>query len=93
MPSFLRNGIIGVKTSKMSDNGRIVIPSRVRHELGIKAGDVVYWEVTDGIAQMATRSSRLRHAQRVFSRLLGQESTQSLADELIAERRREAATQ
>jgi AbrB family looped-hinge helix DNA binding protein len=76
-------------TMKMSEGGRVVIPAEIRQALGIKEGDTVCWELVDGEARLSTRLTRLRRAQAIVRGRIPQGV--SLADELIAERRAEAA--
>ena len=74
---------------KMTEGGRVVIPVEIRHALGIKEGDAVLWELHDGEARITTRAQRIRQAQALVRKHVP--AGQSLADELIAERRAEAA--
>lgn len=73
---------------KMSDGGRVVIPVEIRQALDLKEGDAVLWELRDGEASITTRAQRIRQAQALVRKHVP--SGQSLADELIAERRAEA---
>ena len=74
---------------KMSDGGRVVIPIEIRQALDLKEGDAVLWELRDGEARISTRAQRIRQAQALVRKHVP--AGQSLADELIAERRAEAA--
>lgn len=74
---------------KMSDGGRVVIPIEIRQALNLKEGDAVLWELDDGSARITTRAQRIRRAQALVRKHVP--VGQSLADELIAERRAEAA--
>ena len=71
--------------AKISKNGSIVIPVEVRQKLEIKADDAVLWELHDGEARITTRTQRIRTAQALVRKHVP--AGQSLADELIAERR------
>lgn len=73
---------------KMSDGGRVVIPVEIRQALDLKEGDAVLWELRDGEASITTRAQRIRQAQALVRKHVP--AGQSLADELIAERRAEA---
>jgi AbrB family looped-hinge helix DNA binding protein len=73
---------------KMSDGGRVVIPSEIRKALGLKEGDTVLWELVDGEARLTTRLQRMRKAQELVRKYVPEGV--SLVDELIAERRAEA---
>jgi len=75
-----------MQSIKMSEGGRIVIPSEIRHALGIKEGDSLLIELVDGEARITTRVARLRRAQALFQQYIPSNSP-SIADELIAERR------
>lgn len=75
---------------KMSEGGRVVIPAEIRQSLGIKEGDPVLFEFRDGEAVITTKKARLRRAQALFRHYVPADSP-SLADELIAERRADAA--
>ena len=74
---------------KMSDGGRVVIPLEIRQALNLKEGDAVLWELDGGSARITTRAQRIRQAQALVRRHVP--AGQSLVDELIAERRDEAA--
>lgn len=75
---------------KMSDGGRVVIPAEIRHSLGIKEGDTVLFELLDGEARITSRQAQLQRARALFRRYVPADAP-SPADELIAERRAEAA--
>ena len=75
---------------KMSEGGRAVIPAEIRAALKIKDGDTVYWELMAGEARLTTKQARIRRAQEIFQRHFPVGGP-SQADELIAERRAEAA--
>lgn len=74
---------------KMSEGGRVVIPAEIRQSLGLKEGDAVLFELRDGEAVITTRASRIRRAQEIVRQYVP--AGTSLVDELIAERRQEAA--
>jgi AbrB family looped-hinge helix DNA binding protein len=74
---------------KMSDGGRVVIPVEIRQALDLKEGDAVLWELRDGEARITTRAQRIRQAQALVRKHVP--AGQSLSEELIAERRTEAA--
>lgn len=74
--------------TKMSENGRVVVPAEIRKALGIQDGDTVLWELGEGEARLTTRREQLRRAQALVRRYVPAEV--SLVDELIAERRAEA---
>ncbi len=74
---------------KMSDGSRVVIPVDIRQSLEFKEGDAVLWSLVNGEARLTTRAQRIRQAQAFVRKHvpLGV----SLVDELLAERRQEAA--
>jgi AbrB family looped-hinge helix DNA binding protein len=74
---------------RVNENGRVVIPASFRKALGIRAGDEVVLQMKDDELRISTVKSRIERAQRRVARYT--RSGESLADELIAERR-EAAT-
>lgn len=75
---------------KVSDGGRVVVPAEVRRALGVREGETLVGEMRDGEFVLTTRRARLDAAVRHFQKFCPPGSP-SLADELIAERRAEAA--
>jgi AbrB family looped-hinge helix DNA binding protein len=75
-------------STRVSSNGRVVIPAKFRRALGIKDGDEVVIILDEGAIRISTRLQQLRRAQELVKRHV--EPGRSLADELIAERRSEA---
>lgn len=72
----------------MGHGGRVVIPSAMRRRLNLKAGEAINVSLeSDGIV-ITTPAMALRRLQKRFSEVVP--SGVSLADELIAERRKEA---
>jgi len=76
-------------TVRVSSNGRVLIPQAIRRELGIKPGDELVLEIEDGALRLSTRLARLKEVQALARTFLA--GKPSLVDELIAERRAEAA--
>jgi AbrB family looped-hinge helix DNA binding protein len=74
--------------SRINENGRIVIPSAIRREMGLKAGDAVLMEVEEGVLRIETHQSRIQRIQREIARCCKPGLLAS--EELIAERREEA---
>lgn len=71
----------------VGNQGRIVIPARLRHEMGIKEGDELMARVKDGQLVL----EELGHAlERVQSRIIAAGQGKSGVEELIQERLREA---
>jgi AbrB family looped-hinge helix DNA binding protein len=75
-----------VKT-KIGEGGRIVIPAEYRQALGLQVGDEVILRLEGRELRIFTLNQAIKRAQELVSRSIPQE--RSLADELIAERRRE----
>jgi AbrB family looped-hinge helix DNA binding protein len=73
---------------KINQNGRIVIPAAIRHEMGLKAGESLLMEVEDGVLRIETHRARIRRIQEEFAQY--NRPGVLASDELIAERREEA---
>ncbi len=67
----------------------MVIPAEFRKQLGIKPGDEVQIDLAEDHMRLSTRTMALRRAQEIVRRYVP--AGVSLADELIRERREEAA--
>lgn len=67
--------------------GRLVIPSEIRRQLGIGPGDVLVAFVEDGRLVLEKREAVLQRLRRRFAHI---PEGVSLADELIADRRNES---
>lgn len=74
---------------KVNENGRVVIPSEFRKALGIRSGDEVILSWKDDEIRITTMKRRIERAQRHVRKYV--KPGVSLVDELIADRRREAA--
>jgi AbrB family looped-hinge helix DNA binding protein len=72
---------------RVGPQGRVVIPSAIRKELGIVDGETLVARVDNGRLVIEKREAVL---SRVFERFCVIPPGISLADELIAERREEA---
>ena len=75
--------------TKVDRHGRVVIPAEYRRALGLREGDAVVIQLDDGALRILTRAQAIRRAQEILAPYLAGKG--SLADELIAERRAEAA--
>lgn len=78
-------------TAVLSQGGRVVIPKPFREKLGVKEGDEVIWLDQDGVITLTSQHLRMQQSRRFFDQLMSDYQGESLADELIAERRAEAA--
>lgn len=76
-------------TTKVDRHGRIVIPSEYRRALGMQPGGKVTISLKDGELRVATLQESIRRAQELVAPCTS--DGRSLVDELIAERRAEAA--
>jgi AbrB family looped-hinge helix DNA binding protein len=75
--------------ARIAAGGRIVIPARLRQELGLRTGDRVILDVDDGELRLRSLDAAIRQAQELVAAYVPEGV--SLADELIRERREEAA--
>ncbi len=78
----------GIRT-RIGQNGRLVIPADYRRALGVKTGDEVVLLLRDGEVRMLTRGAAIKEAQALVRRFVPK--SRRLSDELIKERRAEAA--
>jgi AbrB family looped-hinge helix DNA binding protein len=74
--------------TRLSENGRIVIPAPIRNFLGFAPGEEIILIVDDGELRLTTSRKRAERAQRLVRRHVP--PGVSLAGELIADRRKEA---
>lgn len=75
--------------ARINENGRIVIPAALREAAGLKRGDEVILWLENGEVRITTAAKRARRAQQLVRNYIPEGV--GLADELIADRRREAA--
>ena len=75
--------------TQVGEGGRVVLPAAFRVALGIEVGDPVFLRLEDNELRVFTPREALRRAQELVSRFVPDEV--SLVDELIEERRAEAA--
>lgn len=74
---------------KIIDGGKLVIPASMRRTLGIERGDTVLVDVSEGELRVRSLPKAVARAQAIVRRHVPSEV--SLVEELIAERRGEAA--
>lgn len=79
------------KTVRMGKQGRLVIPSAVRERLGLEAGDVVEVSIEGGKAVIVPQALLLDRLYRATAAL--REAESDVVQELIDERRAEAASE
>jgi bifunctional DNA-binding transcriptional regulator/antitoxin component of YhaV-PrlF toxin-antitoxin module len=75
-------------TCKVDEVGRVLLPVKVRKELGIEPGMDVLLTCDDGIVRLETRAQALARARRLASRIARPGTP--VVDEFLAERREEA---
>ena len=75
--------------TKVDRHGRVVIPAEYRRALGLAEGDTLVLRLDDGLLQLMTRAEAIRRAQELVTKHTS--GQQSLVDELIADRRADAA--
>lgn len=73
---------------RVSEGGRVVIPADYRKALGIKEGDTVRIRLAHNSLMLNRSADSLKHAQEIVGKYIPAKS--SLADELIADRRKES---
>lgn len=74
--------------TKIGEGGRIVIPAELRQMLGLQIGDEVVLHPEGKELRIFTVSQAIKRAQEIVSHYIPRD--RSLADELIAERHKEA---
>ena len=78
-----------LKTTSMSENGRILIPVEIRRAANIKPREALTVRVDDDGIHIQTRGQAIRQAQAAIRRATG--GRKGLLDEFLKERREEAA--
>ena len=80
---------MAVIRTKLGKGGRVVIPAEYRKRLGIEPGDEIIVTFKDGEIKITTVREAVRRAQAIVRRFVPE--GRMLSDELIRERREEAA--
>ena len=73
---------------RIIEGGKLIIPAPMRRELVIATGDTVLVDIEDGELRVRSLTQAIGRAQAILRRNVPEGV--SLADELIADRRREA---
>ncbi len=76
-------------SARISKEGRVLIPARVRSELGLGEGQPLSMYVQDGEVRIVGRTQALRRMQQRMAKY--KKPGESVVDELLRERRDEAA--
>ncbi len=74
--------------TRLSPNGRVLIPAAIREEMGFVPGESLLMGVEDGVLRIESYRARIRRIQQEVARYCKPGVLAS--DELIAERREEA---
>lgn len=77
--------------AKVAEGGRIVIPAAYRKALGLKTGDEVLLKLEGDSLRVYSRAEAIRRAQKIVRKYVPEGV--SLVNELLRERRREAANE
>lgn len=75
--------------TKIREGGRLVIPAAYRKALGIKPGDEVFLTLEDGEIRVISTRQAVTQAQTLVRHYIPK--NRNLSEELIEERREEAA--
>ncbi len=75
----------------LAQGGRIVIPAKVRRQLGVKEGDKLEYEVEDDVLILMTRKQSMQRAKKSFQKYFKPDPNRSVVDEFIANRQIEQA--
>ena len=73
---------------RLSPNGRFLIPSAIREQMGFEPGESLFMQVEDGVLRVESYRARIGRIQREFARYI--KPGVLLSDELVAGRREEA---
>ncbi len=78
-------------TLRLGPGGRVVIPADMRDSMGLKQGDALLARLDGGALTMVTLAETVQQLQAAMRNCMP--DGVSLVDELIADRRREAAAE
>ena len=78
-----------IVVTKIDRNGRVALPAEYRRKLGLEQGDRVVVELCDDELHVVPHEVAVERMRELIARYIPKE--RSLSDELIAERRAEAA--
>lgn len=73
--------------TRLSENGRIVIPAGIREAMDFRAGDTLLLRIEGDVLKIESQRARVRRVQESLRRLIP--ADRSLSDELVAGRREE----
>ena len=75
----------------VDEQGRVVIPAAIREQMGIEGPAEVLFRYEDGVLTVETIEEAVVRIQRIVASYV--DTDRSLVDELIAQRRADAATE
>ena len=79
------------EVTKLTNGNRVVIPAKIRKSLGLRVGDAVTLVLqSNGEVRLLTQAEALKQAQALVRQHVS--VNRSLVEELLAERRQEAAS-
>jgi bifunctional DNA-binding transcriptional regulator/antitoxin component of YhaV-PrlF toxin-antitoxin module len=84
-------GAMGVMGAKVQEGGRLVVPVELRRQLGLQTGTDVVLDVVDGALRVRTMEQVIKEVQASVRQYVPEGV--SLVDELMADRRAEAAAE
>ena len=91
MPRIIIQAMIA-EVTKLTNGNRVVIPAAIRKSLGLKIGDAVTLVLqNNGEVRLLTQAEAVRQAQALVRQQVP--ASRSLVEELLAERRAEAASE
>lgn len=77
--------------TKVTEGGRVIIPAKMREAMGIHVGKSVTLTLNENGLHISTRENALRRIQEMMKSKI--DPKRSVVDELIRERRKEAANE
>ncbi len=84
---------MNVHRSKIISGGRLQVPAEIRRTLGLADGDSILLEVVDDELHVRTYASAIRRIQALAKPYRPKPGEPLVSEELIADRRREAANE
>ena len=90
-PDAAPGGDPGSRRVRVDSGGRVVVPAGFRKALGIGAGQELLMSLDDGFVRLQTVDAALERVRAIARRR--RRSDASVVDELIAQRRAEAASE
>lgn len=82
---------MNIQRGKIVSGGRLQLPAELRRQLGLSEGDTLQIEVVDGEIRLLPMRTAIKRIQDRMRKYVPEGV--SVVDELIADRRREAASE